>query len=126
MHSVLQGLGDKAELAAFVVWINMLPEDVSAGLPLLVEELAQPRIQWFHDPRRRAGSAVAAGLGGAGQTAWDVYIAFDAAARWGEGMPPPRDWVHQLSDPWADPGHMHVRDDLEPALRRMVSDLLHS
>ncbi len=124
MHSVLEGLAADVSLAAFVVWINMLPEDESADLRILVDELADPRIHWFRDPQGRAGKAVAAALGGNGQTAWDVYIAFEAEARWGEGMPPARDWVHQLGDPWADPSRRHVRDELEPALRRMVAKLV--
>ncbi len=124
MHSVLEGLAADVSLAAFVVWINMLPEDESADLRILVDELADPRIHWCHDPQRRAGKVVATALGGNGQTAWDVYIAFEAEARWDEGMPPVRDWVHQLTDAWADPSRRHVRDELEPALRRMVAELV--
>ncbi len=124
MHIVLEELEADASLSAFVLWINMLPEDENADLRMLVDELANPRIQWFHDPKRLAGKAVAAALGGIGQTAWDVYIAFDASVRWDEAMPPARDWVHQLGDPWADPSRRHVRDKLEPALKRMVAELV--
>ncbi len=126
VHNVLQALDVGAPLAAFVVWINVLPEDKWADVQALSAELAQSRIQWFDDPERRLGKLVAASLGGAGQIAWDVYIGFDAQARWIESMPPARDWVHQLSDRWADPSRMHVRGDLEPALARLVGGLLSS
>lgn len=123
MHSVLQGLDPNAPIAVLVVWIKMLPEDEAADPQALVEQLADPRILWFHDPERRAGKAVAAALGGSGQVAWDVYLGFDAGARWGEALQP-RDWVHQLGDAWADAKRLHPGDKLEPALNRLVRRLL--
>lgn len=124
MHKVLESVDADAPLVALMVWINMLPEDESADLPALLESLADPHARWFRDPQRRLGQVVATALGAPGQTAWDVYIAFDADAHWSKAMPRPRDWVHQLSDRWADPSRLQARDALEPALARMVTDLL--
>ncbi len=124
MHRVVSALEQQAALSVLLVWINMLPSDERADLPDLLDELANPRIEWFHDRERVAGKAVAAALGAPGETAWDMYMGFDAGARWGDAMPRPRGWLHQLTDAWADPTLRHVRDELEPALSRLVEDLL--
>ncbi len=98
----------------------MLPADGSADLQALADELAHPRIQWFHDDQRLAGRAVAEALGGADQVAWDVYLAFDGRAHWGNHIPRPRDWIHQLDAAWADPQRHPAQGMLESALVQLV------
>jgi len=107
-----------------VVWIEMLPEDRAADIPALAQELAEHHIRWFHDPRRRAGRAIAESLGAAGQVAWDVYLFFDADAEWKDQLPEPRYWAHQLSDSWADATRQHFGDQLEPELGCLLKRIL--
>ena len=107
-----------------IVWVEMLPEDGEADVEALAWQMADARISWYHDPKQRAGKAVAASLGAPGNIAWDVYLFFDTREEW-EGQPPvPTDWVHQLSDPWADPTRHHFGDRLEPELGRLLKSLL--
>jgi hypothetical protein len=107
-----------------IVWIEMLPEDRGANVSALAGHMCDPRIQWFHDPRRRAGRAIAASLGAKSQVAWDVYLFFDADAEWKNQPPAPRQWAHQLSDTWADPTRHHFGDRLEPELGRLLKGML--
>lgn len=107
-----------------IVWVEMLPQDREADVVTLAGEMSDPRIRWFHDPKRRAGRAIAASLGATGEVAWDVYLFFDADAEWKNRPPAPREWVHQLSDSWADPTRLRFGDQLEPELARLLRSLL--
>jgi hypothetical protein len=78
------------------------------------------RVQHFHDPNRRAGRAVAASLGGTGKVAWDVYLFYDPGLEWGEGLPAPTRWAHQLDADWADRAHHYTGRDLVDALREAM------
>ena len=106
-----------------IVWIEMLPEDKEANTTALASEMSDPRIRWFHDPRHRAGRAIATSLGGIGQIAWDVYLFFDAGVEWEEQLPASSHWTHQLSDAWADPTRLHFGDQLEPELNRLLKTI---
>jgi hypothetical protein len=107
-----------------IVWIEMLPEDREADVEALAGEMTDPRIRWFHDPKRRAGRAIATSLGATGKVAWDVYLFFDAHAEWKNKPPAPCQWVHQLSDSWADPTRLRFGNRLEPELRRLLKSVL--
>ena len=113
-----------ADLAAMIVWIEMLPEDRVADVIALAGEMTDPRIRWFHDPKRRAGRAIAASLGAAGHVAWDVYLYFDPDAEWKDKPPAPRQWTHQLSDTWADPTRLRFGDQLEPELANLLKGVV--
>jgi hypothetical protein len=124
VHRVLaQGNAD-ANLGAMIVWIEMLAEDKEADIIALAREMTDPRIRWFHDPRHRAGRAIATSLGGTGQVAWDVYLFFDAGVEWKKQPPAPGQWAHQLGDKWADPTRHHFGDELEPELGRLLKRML--
>ena len=120
MHRVVTHEGQDVALAAMIVWIEMLPEDKEADLEALTEEMIGPRIQWFHDPKQRAGRAVATSLGANGKIAWDVYLFFNKDAEWKNKIPSPSQWIHQLSDRWADPTHLCFGERLVPELRRLL------
>ncbi len=107
-----------------IVWIEMLPDDRAADVMVLAGEMADSRIRWFHDPKRRAGRAIATSLSATGQVAWDVYLFFDADAQWNNQAPVPRSWAHQLSDSWANPTRRHFGDQLEPELGRLLEESL--
>ena len=124
MHRLLTHENPTADLAALIVWIEMLPEDSSDDISALSAELADHRIHWFHDPRRRAGLAIGNSLGAAGHVAWDVYLFFDADAEWRDQPPAPPRWAHQLSDSWADPMRRYFGDRLEPEPSRHLKGIL--
>jgi len=124
VHRVLTQGNPDADLAAMIVWIEMLPEDRVADVIALAGEMTDPRIRWFHDPQRRAGRAIAASLGAAGHIAWDVYLFFDPDADWKDKPPRPRQWAHQLGDTWADPTRLRFGDQLEPELARLLRSVV--
>jgi len=107
-----------------IVWIEMLPQDREADVVALTGEMSDPRIRWFHDPKRRAGQAIAASLGATGKVAWYVYLFFDADAEWKNQPPAPHGWVHQLGDSWADPTRLRYGGQLEPELARLFKSVL--
>jgi hypothetical protein len=78
-----------------VVWIDILPSDDEAAVTRAATLFDDPRVTQFHDPQRRAGEALAAGLLDA-PPAWDVYLAYGPDAAWGAAPPAPADWLHQL------------------------------
>ena len=119
VHRVLAHEGQDANLVALIVWVEMLPEDKAANVEALAGEMTDPRIQWFHDPKQRAGRAIASSLGAPGKVAWDVYLFFDADVEWKNKPPATHQWVHQLGDSWADPTRLRFGDQLEPELRRL-------
>ena len=102
----------------------MLPEDREADLEALAEEMTDHRIQWFHDPKQRAGQMIAASLGANGKIAWDVYLFFNKDKEWKSKMPSPSQWIHQLDDLWADPVHRCFGDQLELELSRLLRSVL--
>ena len=124
MHRVLTHEGLDADLVAMIVWIEILHEDRAADVEALAREMTDPRIRWFHDPKRRAGRAIASSLGATGKVAWDVYLFFDANAEWKNKPPASPQWVHQLDDSWADPTRLRFGDRLEPELRKLFKHIL--
>lgn len=79
--------------------------------------VADPRFRHFHDPERRLGRVVAQRMGAEGKVAWDIYLFFAEGAEWLEDLPPPTDWIHQLSASWADPARLRFGDGLVQARR---------
>jgi hypothetical protein len=107
-----------------IVWVQMLPEDREADVEALAGEMSDSRIRWFHDPKRRAGRAIAASLGAGDEIAWDVYLFFDPDAEWKDQPPTPAQWVHQLGGSWADPARHRFGDELEPELGSLLKRIL--
>jgi hypothetical protein len=124
VHKVLALENQAVNLAAMIVWIEMLPEDGAADVKALAGEMADPRIRWFHDPKRRVGRAIATSLGATGEIAWDVYLFFGADAEWKQQPPAPNQWIHQLGDTWADPTRHRFGDQLEPEIRSLLKSML--
>jgi hypothetical protein len=106
-----------------IVWVEMLPGDARVDVSGLAAEMNDAHVTWFHDPKRRAGEAIAASLGGQGRLAWDVYLFYDSRSVWKGAPPSPRGWVHQLSDKWADPARRRRGDELEAELATLLKDI---
>jgi len=85
--------------------------------------VADARVRQFYDPARHVGQAIAAGLGGAGQVAWDIYLFYTKEAFWGAVAPPPVRYVHQLGDWWAAPAYRRHGAALVAALRETMQQV---
>lgn len=90
------------DVAVFVVWSDQLgatPKHAAEAAELMPD----PRVRHYWDSDRLLGRAYQGSLEANGEThgldapAWDVWLLFDADARWGtEGPPRPVWWEHQL------------------------------
>lgn len=118
--SILEEFPD-ADISVSVVWVDMLPDDTTAGAKASAAIIADPRVRHFHDPRQRLGAAIADGLGWEGQMAWDIYLFYDKDSEWTEGPPAPLDFMHQLS--W-DASHFRTGDALVEGLREALAKTL--
>ena len=101
-----------ADIRVAIVWINKLPADSRKAAEKSADTFNDPRICQFYDPKQRSGQAVANSLGWQGRVAWDIYLFYTAGSKWNETPPAPVDWMHQLTDPWANPGRLRTGDDL--------------
>jgi hypothetical protein len=108
------------------VWINMLAYDErDAAQRAAVKMDRDPRLRQFYDPGRRAGTAIARGLGAdEPAVAWDAYLLYAPGATWENAPPVPFDWAHQLTaSRWADRRRYYQGDDLMAALRAIMGRL---
>ncbi len=60
------------DIRVALVWTHMLPLDNAITALCVAGAFRDPSVQHFHDPRRRAGAAVAASLGAAHELGWDI------------------------------------------------------
>ena len=109
-----------------IVWIDILPDDTREAAGRAARIIDDPRVRHFHDPEKRAGKAVAKGLGLGGSVAWDIYLFYTSGSEWTDVPPAPIAWMHQLPPSWADPARLHTGDDLlrelDKAMKRLMSD----
>lgn len=102
----------------------MLPLDNPVAAKLSARIIRDLRTCQFHDPAKRAGKAIAEGLGGKDKVAWDIYLFYEAGSEWNDKPPAPTQWAHQLSgSEWADSTHHHSGDDLVKELHKIMQDL---
>ncbi len=98
----------------------MLPEDTEVGAGESALIIDDPRVRHFHDPARRSGQAIAAGLGWEDYVAWDIYLFYEPGSRWLDGPPAPAHFAHQLP---RDSAHFRTGDDLLHELREAMTRL---
>ncbi len=101
----------------------MLPFDNAVSAALAARGIKDRRVRHFHDPHKRAGRALAAGLGSRDKVAWDMYLFYDKNSQWTEPFPAPTRWVHQLSADWADRDRYRTGDALIEALTAAMREL---
>lgn len=109
-----------------IVWIDIRPDDAADAAGRAARIIDDPRVRHFHDPKKRAGKAVAKGLGLGGSVAWDIYLFYASGSEWTDVPPAPIAWMHQLPPSWADAARFHTGDDLRQelhkAMKRLISD----
>src|SRR5487761_40451 len=92
-----------ANLHGLVLWVPMLPPDNIAAAGSQARDWTERRVVHSWDGKREVSRLFQAALS-LQQPAWDVYLLYRRGARWDEAVPPaPAFWMHQLTDPHADP-----------------------
>jgi len=114
----------ETNISIAIVWINKLATDSRKAAETAAGTFNDPRIYQFYDPQQRSGRAVADSLGWHGRVAWDIYLFYAVGSRWNQTPPAPVDWMHQLTDPWADADRLHTGDDLVRELAGSMNTLL--
>jgi len=139
----------------FIVWTPMVAGDDEASAREAMGSLQAPGVRQYYDPENRAGKRLRAELfpdavsqmrssvpadhfiAASLRTRdpdlpeWDIYMFFDAGARWGQGVPRPSRWVRQVAqfgEPGKDPQSLMWRNSygsppIEGDLARELSSL---
>ena len=100
----------EADLRVYVVWLPVLsrmsPEALAGGARSGAKRLPDARVRHYLDPEARLGTEYTRLLKlPMDDPAWDVYLVFGPAARWGKAPPAPAAWMHQLG---AGPREKHL------------------
>ncbi len=110
-------------MSVSIVWINILQGDSEMTARKSAIIFNDPRVLQFYDPHRLSGKAIAESLGWKGRVAWDIYLFYTAGGKWNETPPAPVDWMHQLTDTWADPDRLRTGNDLVRELAASMKTL---
>ena len=113
-----------ADICIAIVWINKLSADSKKAAETSARTFNDPRIFQFYDPQQLSGRAVSDSLGWQGRVAWDIYLFYTTGSQWNEMPPVPFDWMHQLTDHWANPDRLHMGDDLVRELANSMKKLV--
>ena len=94
---------DTQDLSVYVVWVPRLggtSDDVSEASSIMLD----PRALHYWDGDETLGWAYRDQLGlGIEGSAWDIYFLYDADTVWGDDVPVPSYWEHQLDGVTAGP-----------------------
>ncbi len=120
LRTILEGF-PRADIVVQLVWIDMLPSDEASAARRLSGVFQDPRVTQFHDPRKCAGHAFAAGRV-QGMPAWDIYMFFQPGAVWASRTPAAFAWAHQLSRV-EEASHLRAGPALAAALHQAMLDL---
>jgi len=123
LKSIIKSFPD-ADISIAIVWINKLANDSRRAAEKSAGTFNDPRICQFYDPQQLSGQAVAHSLGWHGRVAWDIYLFYTPGSRWNETPPAPVDWMHQLTDPWANPDRLRIGDELVRELAVSMKKLM--
>jgi len=98
LENVLNQIDDE-QLEVYVVWIPVLGSDsLAEAEQAALTEVADERVTHFWDGEQSLGRAYgkALALPNGRDLAWDIYFTYAAGQEWGETLPVPADWSHQL------------------------------
>lgn len=115
----LEALGEaledrpEAEVKVLVVWSDELPGDGSEAARRAAMSLMDPRVEFFHDARRRAASVMVQGVLPTG-AARRTLFSYKPGLTWDQQPPRPSHVVHQLGR--LAPGAYCETDQLASAL----------
>jgi hypothetical protein len=94
----------------------MMRGDTYEAAQEAVKKFKDRRVKQFCDPQQLSGRAFAASLGYSDKVAWDVYLFYPPQTMWGEFLPSPEVFMHQLRDSWADQTCLFEKDQLRGKL----------
>ena len=113
---------DSEQLAVYVVWIPVLAGDsLAAAEKAALTEVADMRATHFWDGDQNLGRAYgkALELPNGRDLAWDIYFTYAAGQEWGETVPAPADWSHQLG---LDERHLKDGTRILESLEALLED----
>ena len=122
MQQVILQNYPKANISVSMIWINMLPSDNHSAMKKATQSITDARVRHFYDPKRHVGKIIAQSLGEPSQVAWDIYLFYSSGSQWGNVLPQPIAWAHQLSDRWVN--HHHYGEDLVRELHQIAERLI--
>lgn len=114
---MLETVADE-QLRVYVVWEPMLPGDSKQVAGKATELVPDPRVTHFWIGSREVAKAFMKPLGLKNTPAWDVYLAYPAKTAWGDDIPAPAFFMHQLREPPKD--RFLDGDDLAKELRALI------
>jgi len=120
-EALLEAFGN-TDIGISIIWIDILPSDNEASASRASAIFDDPRVAQFHDPRRLAGQAFAAGLLNR-PPAWDIYLFYEPGSTWTDGPPKPAQWMHQLGFGAADEARSRTGDALAAGLYQGMVEL---
>ena len=123
--TVIERMAEK-NISVIIVWTNMLKADDKENAYKAASMFKDPSIVQYFDAENKFGDLVAKRLNAKGEKAWDIYMFFDKEDQWGNSIPRPFDYAHQLSEslhPWADNTKYFCGNDLTKRLNDITASL---
>lgn len=123
--AVIEKMKDK-NISVIIVWTNMLKADDQSSASRAASLFRDPSIIQFFDSENKFGDLVAQRLNPKGVKAWDIYMFFDQEADWGQNLPKPFEYAHQLNlaiHPWADDSKYFCGSNLTKRLTEITETL---
>ena len=85
------------DVRVYSVWVPILWSDAAWSVPRATGRLSDQRISHYWDGQGELVRGYSPVLRlPREQPAWDVYLLFDRDAQWGDNLPAPVSWMHQL------------------------------
>jgi hypothetical protein len=88
------------KLTVHVVWTPVLPSDDFDSAVTAQELLHDPRTVHYWDADQSLGKAYTSVVelpADNNRLAWDIYFVYGANSSWGDELPVPAEWFHQLA-----------------------------
>ena len=104
----------------------MNPKDDVAAARKALKGFKDNQIKYFYDSQQSSGKLIAEGLPLNAKVAWDIYLFYPKGVIWGDGIPKPSEWMHQMSDTDADSEYHHTGNDLVNGLFGSMKSLIDS
>ena len=114
------------DICVIIIWTNMLKADDKDNAFKAASMFKDPSIIQYFDSENKFGDIVAQRLNPKGEKAWDIYMFFDKDDQWGNSIPRPFEYAHQLSEslhPWADNTKYFCGKDLTKRLDDITTSL---
>ena len=118
---LLEKIGDD-RLTVHVVWTPVLQNDNRDAATVSQDLIPDPRATHYWDGDMVLGAAYgeSVALPSGRDFAWDIYFAYDHGVQWGEAVPMPVDFAHQLG---RDDRHLGDGSRLRAIIQELIDGL---